>query len=81
MKRGGLRLVLYGVVGVLYVLHNDLWLWHDPRVVLGLPVGLLYHVLYCLAVTLVMALLVRFAWPASPSPSPADPEDRRARAP
>ena len=58
MKRALLALLL-----VLYLLHNDLWLWDDPRLVLGLPIGLLYHLLYCGAVVVVMALLVRFAWP------------------
>ncbi len=56
--------LLFLALGVLYALHQDLWLWNDPRQVLGLPVGLTYHVLYCLAATLLMALLVRFAWPA-----------------
>lgn len=47
----------------LYLLHNDLWLWHDGRLVAGLPVGLLYHVLYCVVAALLMAALVRWAWP------------------
>ena len=56
------RTLLFSLV-VLYVLHNDLWLWHDARLVLGLPVGLFYHLVFCLIVVAVMALLVRFAWP------------------
>ena len=31
---------------------------------LGLPAGLTYHVAYCLAASVLMALLVRLAWPA-----------------
>ncbi len=57
------RWILYLALALLYLLHNDLWLWHDERLVLGLPVGLTYHVLYCLATAVVMALLVRYAWP------------------
>lgn len=60
-----IRTGLYLGLLALFALHQDLWLWRDGRLVLGLPVGLTYHVLYCLAVTLVMALLVRFAWPAN----------------
>jgi hypothetical protein len=57
------RLAFAGLIG-LAVLHNDFWLWDDGRFFLGLPVGLTYHVLYCLAATGVMMLLVRHAWPA-----------------
>lgn len=49
---------------ILFLLHNDFWLWDDPRRIAGLPVGLLYHVIYCAAASGLMALLVAFAWPA-----------------
>ena len=63
MKRtAGRRLALAGLP-LLYILHNDFWLWDDPRLVLGLPVGLTWHVIYCFAATGVMLLLVRHAWP------------------
>lgn len=58
-----MRRLLYGCLFLLFLLHNDWWLWDDARVVLGLPVGLAYHVAYCLLVVAVMALVVRFAWP------------------
>ncbi len=58
-----MKRLLYAALAVLFVLHQDLWLWNDGRVVLGLPVGLTYHVLYCLAAAAMMALLVKFAWP------------------
>jgi hypothetical protein len=57
------RLALAGIP-VLLVAHNDFWLWDDPRLMLGLPVGLTWHVAYCLAAAAVMAWLVRDAWPA-----------------
>jgi hypothetical protein len=60
-----MRGLLYALLAALFVVRIDLWLWDDPRIVFGLPVGLTYHVLYCLAVALVMALLVRYAWPVS----------------
>jgi len=55
--------VLYGALFLAFVLHNDFWLWDDARMVAGLPVGLAYHVGFCLAVALLMWLLVTFAWP------------------
>lgn len=59
-----IRWVSYVALVVLYALHNDLWLWYDSRIVLGLPVGLTYHVFYNLAAAVLMFLLVRYAWPS-----------------
>lgn len=60
------RLLLIGIVIALYLLHQDFWFWRESRpLFLGfLPIGLFYHVIYTLAVTLVMWLLVKLAWPA-----------------
>jgi hypothetical protein len=49
---------------LLYLLHNDIWFWSDSRIVAGLPVGMVYHIVYCFAATGMMALLVKHAWPA-----------------
>jgi hypothetical protein len=57
------RGLLYAALALLFVLHQDLWLWDDPRIVLGLPVGLTYHFVYCLVAALLLGLSVRFAWP------------------
>ncbi len=58
------RRLLYLAIAVMYVLHNDIWLWDDARIVLGLPIGLLYHVGFCAAAVGLMVLLVNYAWPA-----------------
>jgi len=50
-------------VGLLYLLHDDFWLRYEPRPILGLPAGLTYHLGYCLVAAILMALLVRAAWP------------------
>ncbi len=63
MSSGVRRPALYLALLALYLLHNDLWLWRDGSRLLGLPVGLTYHVLYCVAASVLMALLVRWAWP------------------
>ena len=78
MSSAARRRALYAVLLALFVLRIDLWLWDDSGRVLGLPVGLAYHVSYCVAVTLVMSLLVRHAWPRglgaeSGDAAPADP--------
>jgi hypothetical protein len=50
----------------LFVLHQDIWFWREARpLVFGfLPVGLAYHGAFCLAATLLMWALTRFAWPS-----------------
>lgn len=61
-----IRRWLYTALGLLFLLHNDPWNWRDPTFVLGLPVGLVYHLGFCLVVTLLFFLLVRSAWPKRP---------------
>ena len=63
MSRPSVRSLLYVVLFLAFLLHNDFWLWDDARMLGGLPVGLLYHIGFCLAVALLMWLLVKFAWP------------------
>jgi len=50
---------------LLYALHQDLWLWRTARpLAFGfLPAGLAYHAAYSVAAALLMALLVKTAWP------------------
>ena len=63
MKQTLSRRVLYLGLFVLYLLHNDLWFWDDASLVLGLPVGLLYHFIFCMAASVMMYLLAKYAWP------------------
>ena len=55
---------LYAALALLFLLRYDLWLWNDTRLVLGLPIGLLYHVLFCLVAAVLLAALVKWAWPS-----------------
>jgi uncharacterized oligopeptide transporter (OPT) family protein len=59
------RLLALAVVA-LYALHQDVWLFRSARpLFLGfLPPGLTYHAAYTLLVAVLMAALVRWAWPA-----------------
>jgi hypothetical protein len=68
------RIVLFAALAALYLLHNDLWLWEESRLVLGLPAGLTYHVAYCLTAAAALAALVRWAWPEDATED--DAEDR-----
>ena len=54
-----IRGLLYGLLVLLFLLHNDFWLWETPQLVLGMPVGLLYHIAFCVVATLLMAAFVK----------------------
>lgn len=62
MKKALLTLVVL----VVYVLHQDVWLFRAARpLVFGfVPVGLAYHAAYTVLAALLMWLLVRVAWPS-----------------
>ena len=66
MRSRPLRRVFLLGLGLFYLLHNDLWLWNDPRLVLGLPAGLVYHLAYCLVAAALMGLLLVLDPPGEP---------------
>ena len=55
-----LKIVLYSLLVLLFVLHNDFWLWDNAQIVLGIPIGLLYHIVYCFVATILMAIIVKY---------------------
>lgn len=66
---------------LLAVLHHDLWLWNDPRLVLGfVPAGLAYHAAFSLAASLLSLWVVLYASPAEPDDPPPHRE-RGSRSP
>lgn len=73
MGNASIRRLVYAALLLAYLLHNDLWLWNDSRIMLGLPVGLLYHVGFCAAASVILTLLIRFCWPLPNQSSPAAP--------
>ncbi len=62
-KRSKTRTWIHAGLGLLFLLHNDFWNWTDSSRVLGLPVGLFYHLAFCAVATVLFFLLVRHAWP------------------
>ncbi|MEO7652132.1 MAG: hypothetical protein ABIZ80_16835, partial [Bryobacteraceae bacterium] len=60
------RVLLTLAVIVLYILHQDIWFWRTvhPMAFGFLPAGLAYHGCFTLATSLMMWLLVKYAWPA-----------------
>ena len=53
------------LVIVVFLVHQDSWNWKnaEPFVFGFLPVGLAYHAGYAVLAAMMMALLVKFAWP------------------
>ena len=68
MTRRRWATLLYAALAALYLLHNDLWLWNDSRLWLGLPAGLVYHIGFCIAVSAVLGLMVVYIWPPGAPP-------------
>ena len=48
---------------VLFVAYANFWMWNSDRLVLGVPVNLLYHVLLCVAVSVSLPIVLRDVWP------------------
>ena len=63
MSAAAWRRISFLLLAAALVLRHDLWWWNDATPLFGLPIGLTYHILFCLAASGIMALLVRFAWP------------------
>ena len=53
------------LVIIVYLLHQDFWNWNkaEPLLFGFLPVGLAYHAGYSILASILMAMLVKFAWP------------------
>ena len=64
MKAGKVFLLSLLILAV-YLLHQDFWNWKktEPLVLGFLPIGLAYHAGYSVLAALLMAVLVKVAWP------------------
>src|SRR6266850_831799 len=72
------RILLIVVIVALYILHQDFWFWRTahPLVFGFVPIGLFYHACFSVAASLVMWLLVKYAWPLF-STSASSPLEKR----
>jgi len=59
-------LLLTLMIAAVYLLHQDSWNWKkaEPLVFGFLPIGLAYQVGYSILAAVMMAVLVKFAWPS-----------------
>jgi hypothetical protein len=59
------KLLLLLLIVAVYAAHQDLWNWGkaDPMIFGFLPIGLAYHAAFSIACAVLMAILVKTAWP------------------
>jgi len=59
-----MRNIIWLLVLLLVILHQDNWLWGDTRLVFGfIPISLFYHMCISLAAGVTWYLATVFAWP------------------
>ena len=55
----------YALIALLFVLHQDFWLWDSETIVWGfLPAGLAYHLVFSLLSASVWAMALKTIWPS-----------------
>ena len=58
--------VIFVLVVLLLILHQDNWFWSDGRLVFGfMPMGMFWHVGISIAAAMTWALATKIAWPVS----------------
>ncbi|MEE2641082.1 MAG: DUF3311 domain-containing protein [Planctomycetota bacterium] len=56
--------VVWGLVILLIILHQDYWYWYSDRQVFGfMPIGLFYHAMISVGAGITWYLATVFAWP------------------
>ena len=59
-----MRKLVIGLAVVLFLLHQDTWLWNDSTLYLGfIPSGLGYHIIYCFVAAGLGLLANKYCWP------------------
>lgn len=59
-----MKKLLTGVAAAMIILHKDFWLWDNTNLLFGfMPVGLVYHACFSIAVAVLAVLAIKFAWP------------------
>ena len=63
-EKPSLAYLIWGLVVLLIILHQDNWLWNDTTLVFGfMPIGLVYHARISIGASITWYLATRLAWP------------------
>ncbi len=72
------KFLLFLMIAVVYVLHQDYWNWKNADLVFGfLPMGLAYHAGYSILAAIMMAVLVKYAWPKHLEDTKSEIDDKK----
>ncbi len=56
--------LIWAIVVLLVILHQDNWFWEDGRLVFGfIPIGLFYHACISISAGIVWFLATKYCWP------------------
>ena len=59
-----MKYLVWGLVVLLVILHQDIWLWNNSTLVFGfVPITLLYHMGISTAAGVTWFLAIKFCWP------------------
>ncbi len=59
-----MRYVVWGLVLLLVIVHQDVWYWNDATLVFGfMPITLLFHAGISLSAAVVWYMAIIFCWP------------------
>ena len=61
--RDGMTKIIWLLVAILIIFHQDFWNWENDSIVYGLPIGLTYHIGLSLAAAAVWWIACLVAWP------------------
>ena len=65
MNKSNGPIIVFGLVLLLIIIHQDIWFWESGYLVFGfIPVGLFYHALISIAASCTWFLATKIAWPA-----------------
>lgn len=60
-----MKILTYCLIVLLFLLHQDFWLWDSQTLVFGfLPSGLAYHAAFSVLAAILWAVATRTIWPA-----------------
>lgn len=66
-----MKSVVWGLVLLLIILHQDVWFWNDTTLVFGfMPITLLYHAGISIGAGITWYLATIYAWPLDEDDTP-----------
>lgn len=77
-----MKYVVWGLIVLLLILHQDVWFWDDHTLVFGfMPITLLFHAAISLAAGFAWYLATIYCWPALDEEELAHRSGQQASAP